>query len=83
MQIEVTTFRNWLVEQGCRIDAERHPRRHEGHGEVTVYREGRKAQRARHVLDTRSVHRICDDLGLDATQLPELQAAYEGARPRW
>jgi hypothetical protein len=78
MQMEAATFRNWLVEHGCRIDAERHPRGHEGHGEVTVHREGRKAQLpltgARHALDTRTVHRICDDLGLDATQLPGPQS---------
>jgi hypothetical protein len=76
--METATFRNWLVEHGCRIDSNKHPRGHEGHGEVTVHREGRSARLpltgARHALDPRTVRRICDELGLDATQLPGPQS---------
>ena len=76
--METTTFRNCLVEHGCHIDADKHPRGHEGHGEVTVHREGRKTQLpltgAHHALDPRTVRRVCDELGLDATQLPGPQS---------
>ena len=36
--MESATFRKWLVEQGCRIDGDEHPRGHEGHVMVTVHR---------------------------------------------
>lgn len=72
--MEAGTFRNWLVEHGCRIDAGQHPRGHEGHGEVTVHREGRKTSLPltgmRHALDPRIVRRVCDELGLEFKQLP-------------
>jgi hypothetical protein len=72
--MEAGTFRNWLVEHGCRIDAGEHPRGHEGHGEVTVHREGRKTRLPltgmHHALDPRIVRRVCDELGLDFRQLP-------------
>jgi len=42
--MERATFRKWLVEHGCRIDAAEHPRGHKGHVMVTVHREGRKTR---------------------------------------
>ena len=76
--METATFRNGLVEHGCRIDSDKHPRGHEGHGEVTVHREGRTARLpltgAHHALDPRTVRRVCDELGLDPAQLPGPQS---------
>jgi len=72
--MESATFRKWLVEQGCRIDGDQHPRGHEGHVTVTVHREGRNTQvtlgGARHNLDPRVVRQACEKLGLDPSQLP-------------
>ena len=42
--MESATFRKWLVEQGCRIDGDEHPRGHEGPVMVTVHREARKTR---------------------------------------
>lgn len=68
------TFRKWLVEQGCHIDSDQHPVGHEGHMAVTVHREGRTTKipltGAHHNLDPRVVQRACEELGLDASQLP-------------
>jgi len=76
--MEAATFRKWLVENGCRIDADMHRRGHEGHGEVTVHREGRETQLpltgAHHALDPRVVRRVCKELGLDSAQLPGPQS---------
>jgi len=62
------------VEQGCRIDGDQHPHGHEGHGDVTVHREGRKTRiplaGPHQSIDSRVVERVCRDLGLDPTQLP-------------
>lgn len=71
--MESETFRKWLAEQGCRFD--QHERqRHEGPVMVTVHREGRKTEvplgGSRQILDARIVRQACDDLGLDASQLP-------------
>jgi hypothetical protein len=72
--MEIDTFRKWLVEQGCRIDSDQHPRGHEGHGDVIVHREGRKTHiplaGPHQFLDSRIVERACRDLDLDASQLP-------------
>ena len=38
--MENATFRKWLIEQGCRFDTQ-HEERGEGHGTVTIHREGR------------------------------------------
>jgi len=72
--MESATFRKWLVAQGCRVDHGEHDRRHKGHAMVTVHREGRKAEiplgGSHQILDTRVVHRACEELGLDPAQLP-------------
>jgi len=72
--MESATFRKWLIEQGCRIDSDEHPRGHEGHIMVTVHREGRKTRvqigGLHQVLDPRLVQRVCEELALDASQLP-------------
>ena len=71
--MESATFRQWLIEQGCRFDRHEH-HRGEGHVLVTVHREGRKTDitlgGSRHILDVRDVRRACEELGLDASQLP-------------
>ncbi|MFY9600770.1 MAG: hypothetical protein WAR02_11095 [Pseudolabrys sp.] len=76
--METATFRKWLVEQGCRIDAFEHPRGHEGHGEVTVHREDRKARLplagAHRALDPRPERRVRIEHGLDPAQLPGPQS---------
>ncbi len=71
--MESATFRQWLIDQGCHFDRhERH--RGEGHVMVTVHREGRTTELtlggSRQILDPRDVHRACEELGLDASQLP-------------
>ncbi len=72
--MESTTFRKWLVEQGCRIDSSKHPKAHEGPVKVTVHREGRMARvplgGPRQTIDPRVVLRACEELGLDPSQLP-------------
>src|SRR5665811_1048545 len=72
--MESATFRKWLVEQGCRIDGDEHPRGHEGQVMVTVHREARKTRvplgGSRQSLDPRVVQRACEELGLDPSQLP-------------
>jgi hypothetical protein len=72
--MESATFRKWLIEQGCRVDRHENPRGHEGHVIVTIHREGRKTQAplggSRQVLDPRVVRKVCEDLALDAAQLP-------------
>lgn len=72
--MEIGTLRSWLVEQGCRLDGDQHPRGHEGHGEVTVHREGRTTRiplvGPRQSIDPRVVERACRELGLDPSQLP-------------
>jgi hypothetical protein len=72
--MESATFRKWLVDQGCRIEGDEHPRGHEGHVMVTVRREGRKARvplgGSHQTLDQRVVRRACEELGLEVSQLP-------------
>lgn len=72
--MESATFRKWLVERGCHIDAHEHRRGHEGPVMVTVHREGRKTRiplgGSHQDIDPRIVHQACEDLGLDSSQLP-------------
>lgn len=72
--MESATFRKWLAEQGCRFDGREHEERGKGHVVVTVHREGRKSQAplggSRQDLDPRDVRRVCEELGLDWSQLP-------------
>ena len=71
--MESATFRQWLLEQGCHFDRHEH-QRGEGHVLLTVHREGRKTKitlgGSRRILDPRDVRRACEELGLDASQLP-------------
>lgn len=68
------TFRKWLAEQGCRFDRHEHQHRHEGHVLVTVHRDGRKTEvplgGSHLAVDERVVRQVCEDLGLDWSQLP-------------
>ena len=71
--MQSATFRKWLSEQGCRFDLPEQERG-EGFVMVTVHREGRTS-RARlsgthKNLDSRDVHRVCEELGLDWSKLP-------------
>jgi hypothetical protein len=65
--MEYATFRKWLTERGCRFDTQPEERG-EGHGTVTIHREGRTAELllvgSRHEVDPRSVRRVCEALGL-------------------
>lgn len=68
------TFRAWLAEHGCHFESHEPHGRSSGHLEVTVRCEGRTARLplggGREDLDRRIVKQICDELGLDASQLP-------------
>jgi hypothetical protein len=71
--MENATFRKWLIEHGCRFDT-RHEERGEGHGTVTIHREGRTAELPlvglHHDLDPHSVRQVCEALGLKWSDLP-------------
>ena len=71
--MEIDTFRKWLAERGCHFDTQHH-QRGEGHGHLTIHREGRIAELpltgSRHQLDTETVRHVCGKLGLDASEFP-------------
>jgi hypothetical protein len=75
--MESATFRKWLADRGCRFDRHEHQR---GKGQiiVTAHREGRKTEvplgGSRQNLEQRVVHRACEELGLDPSQLPGPQS---------
>lgn len=67
------TFRDWLRERGCSF--EQHPsRRGDGVASITVKHGGKTATipeaASRKDLDPRDVMAVCDELGLDPTELP-------------
>ena len=76
--MESATFRKWLADRGCRFDHHEHQQRGKGQMMVTVHREGRKVEvplgGSRKILDQRVVHRACQELGLDPSQLPGAQS---------
>ncbi len=62
--MEYATFKKWLTERGCRFDMQPEERG-EGHGTVPIHRTAELLLvGARHELDTRSVKRVCEALGL-------------------
>ena len=65
------TFRAWLAERGCRFDQSA---RGTGHGVLTVHLEQRSAELEmpgpHKSLDEETVRRVCEELGLDWSQLP-------------
>jgi hypothetical protein len=71
--MESATFRKWLTDRGCRFD-DGQKKRGEGSVTVMVHREGRKAEvplgGSRQILDARVVRRVCEELGLDWSELP-------------
>ena len=71
--MESATFRKWLTEQGCRFDTQQEGRG-EGHGILTIRREGRTAEMplvgSHHELDPHSVRKVCESLGLAWSDLP-------------
>ena len=72
--MESATFRKWLEERGCRFDQHEHEHRHHGPVMVTVHHEGRTSVAplggSRQALDSRDVRRVCEELGLDWSELP-------------
>jgi hypothetical protein len=76
--MESATFRKWLADRGCHFDHHEHQQRGKGQMMVTVHREGRKTEvplgGSHQVLDQRVVHRACEELGLDPSQLPGPQS---------
>jgi hypothetical protein len=72
--MQSATFRKWLAERGCRFDQHEHNQRGEGQVVVTVHREGRTSKAAlggsHKDLDPRDVRRVCEELGLDGSDLP-------------
>jgi hypothetical protein len=72
--VESATFRRWLADRGCRFDRHEHEQRGEGHILVTVHRKGRTSQAplggSRRELEPRDVRRVCEELGLDYSELP-------------
>jgi hypothetical protein len=71
--VESATSRKWLAEHGCHFDTAQE-KRGTGHANVTVHREGRKAEvplgGPHQILDARIVRRACEELGLDRSELP-------------
>lgn len=71
--MESATFHKWLADRGCRFDTVSE-QRGLGHATVTVHHNGHTAQvhmgGPRQNLDARVVRQACEDLGLDAAQLP-------------
>jgi len=72
--MESETFRKWLAERGCRFDKYERHKRGEGPVMVTVHREGRTTQAplggSRQDIDPRVARRVCEELGLDPSELP-------------
>ena len=71
--MEYVTFREWLTEHGCSFDT-RHHERGQGHGTLTIHREGRTAELPlvgpHQNLDPHSVRQVCEALGLAWSDLP-------------
>jgi hypothetical protein len=71
--MEYASLKTWLLERGCRFDTP-HEQRGDGHGTVTIHREGRTAELSlvgsRRELDPHSVRQLCDALGLKWSDLP-------------
>ena len=71
--MELATFREWLAEQGCRFDTQPE-QRGDGHGAVTIHRNGRTAELAlvgpHHGLDKRAIEEVCEALGLNSSHIP-------------
>jgi hypothetical protein len=72
--MEIDTFRKWLSERGCHFDTQAH-HRGEGHGNLTIHREGRVAELpltgSHHHLNAEMVRDVCEKLGLNASELPK------------
>jgi hypothetical protein len=72
--MESATFRKWLEERGCRFGRHEHEYRQHGHAVVIVHREARTSSAplggSRQDIDPREVRRVCEELGLDWSELP-------------
>jgi hypothetical protein len=71
--MESANISKGLADRGCRFD-HGHEKRGDGPVMVIVHREGRKAEvplgGSRQILDPRVVRRVCEELGLDWSELP-------------
>jgi hypothetical protein len=71
--MESATFQKWLAEHGCRFDTAQE-KRGTGHANVTVHREGRKAEVClggpHQILDAHIIRRACEELGLNSPAKP-------------
>ena len=71
--MESATFRKWLADRGCRFDHGREERAH-GPAMMVVHREGHEAEvplgGSNQTLDPRVVREVCEELGLDWSELP-------------
>jgi PhoU domain len=83
-QWKVQHFENGWSSKGAGSMVTSIPGGHEGHVMVTVHREARKTRvplgGARQALDPRVVRQACEELGLDASQLPGPTSRVEGER---
>ena len=71
--MEYSTFREWLTKHGCHFDTQPE-QRGEGHGSVTIHREGRSVELplvgSRHELNPVSVREVREALDLNWSDLP-------------
>jgi hypothetical protein len=71
--MESETFRDWLVERGCRFD-HHEEQRGKGQAAITVHRKGRSAELpqvgSHKPIDLDTARAVCQTLGLDWTELP-------------
>ena len=72
--MESATFRTWLAERGCSFDRHEHEKRGEGQPIVTIHLNGRSAEAplggSHQAIDPRVARRVCEELGLDWSELP-------------
>jgi hypothetical protein len=72
--MESATFRKWLAERGCRFDSHEHEKRGEGQAKITVHLNGRRSEAplggSREAIDPEVARHICEQLGLDWSELP-------------
>jgi hypothetical protein len=72
--VESSTFRDWLTQNGCRIDSHAQNGRAHGHGMIVVHRGQLKAEvplLGKHQqLDPGIIREVCTALRLDPSSLP-------------
>lgn len=72
--MESSTFRDWLIQNGCRIDSHDQKGRAHGHEVMIIHRGKLKAEfplLGKHQqLDSRIIEEVCTALSLDPSDLP-------------